>query len=152
MPENPPLSDAQIAFFAEQNRLAAERASKRTIRQALVGYLILGLGVLGMYLNGQSVSSTERAAVVDSGTAAVVAGCNRDFNGTQRLRSLLEHADDAVTAQQKAGKVTAAQAADAHDFYAAELAKIPLPDCRKAQFVLTDDPEKPIVIPTPLHP
>lgn len=146
------LSLEQLDFFTDQTERAVRRATKRTRNQALVGYLILLVGVFGMYWNGQHVSNTERGAIVESGRAAVIDGCNRDFKATQRYRGLLQRAEATVAVQVKQGKITVDQAQEARDFYDGELKLAPLPDCRKVEFLPTDDPSAPIKSPAPLHP
>lgn len=144
--------DEIIEFFASETEKAAKRASRRTLRAALVGYLVLFVGVFGMYWNGQHVSGTERQAVVDSGRVVAIAGCNRSFKANQGFRALFTRLIRVTEAQAKRGEISQYQAQQSLRFYRAERAKIKLPDCRQAGRILTDDPEADIRHIPPLYP
>lgn len=150
MPQH--LTQAQLDYFTEQTRLAVNKSLRKYVRGAIVGFLVLAFG-FGYALHENSVTSNEgREAVVNSGKAVSVAGCNRDFRATERARGLLIRAQDATTRQHEAGKIPDDQFKEAQDFYAKELSKNPLPDCRKVEVALTDDPNAPISIPPALYP
>lgn len=151
MPGHDPLHPDLLAFFTEQTNRAVKKAARRTLRQAAVGYLILFVGVMGMYWNGQHVSNAEREAVVQSGSAVVVDSCNRDYIATGRLRGIIIRIRNVIEAQDEAGKGDPEENQFAVDFYNNELKKIPLPDCRDTADALTADPDKVLKVPKPLH-
>lgn len=150
MPE--PMTQEQIDYFAKECEDSFRRGSRWAAKRALVGYGILFAGVLAMYWNGQHVSGTERDAIVESASVAAVTNCNRDYNQIERLRGLLTRAQEQTTASARRGEIPQGQATHAKDFYSGELARLPLPDCRKVKVVLTSNPNKPIIAPHPLHP
>lgn len=141
----------------------ASYAVRRYARNSLVGFAILFAG-LGYAWHTQAqdaadsrdaIAKASRAsveAIVSSGRAVVVDSCNRDFRSNGRLRGLLLRAEAEIPKAVKKGRLTPNEAKDALEFYGKELARIPLPDCRKARTVLTDDPRAPIRQPVPLHP
>jgi hypothetical protein len=146
-----PLAEAQLELFTEQTRKAVEKAESRAIRRALVGYAILFAGVLGMYINGQSTSTHEREAIVESGQAISVAGCNRDHRTTKALRNVLTTANQQRREAFRRGAITSEEYAAARKYFRQQRATLIIPDCREAQDIVTDDPDKKIVVPTPLH-
>ena len=130
----------------------ARRALKHYSRRSLVGFLVLLVGV-ALAIHGNSVTNQNaRVAIVKSGKALAVDGCNRDFQAIGRQRGLLLRAQAASEKEFQKGHMTVQQHALAVKFYSEELSHIPLPDCRKARNILTDDPNAPIRVPTPLHP
>lgn len=146
------LTKAQLDYFSEQTERAVRKALRRYVRGAVIGFLVLAVG-LGIALHANATTSNHaRQAVVNSGRAVTVAGCNRDYRATQRFRGLLTRAQATTAVQHKQHKITDQQFADAQNFYRTELAKLPLPDCRKVEVILTDNPDAPIVIPPALHP
>lgn len=154
-----PFTDAQVEWLAqrdeylwEEHRGWFERRFKTRARKATVGFLILLAGVGFTQYSSDQVGRESRDAIVQSGRALAVDGCNRDFNSIQRLRSLLQSAQSAQRRAFLKGQVTPTQYAEGVKFYTEQLAQTPLPDCRHARNILTDDPSKPIQVPTPLHP
>lgn len=147
-----PLTEEQLAFFTEQTERAADKASKHTLKQATIGYLILFMGILMMYLNGQSTSQREREAIVESGRVVSVDGCNRDYETIATLRDEIEASKDRTLKLVKEGTLTEAQAMrsinETDDF----LERYVLPDCRKAEEVLTSDPDQVNRVPKPKYP
>ena len=142
----PPMTEDQLDFMSKQSERAAHKATRRTLRSAFVGYVILIAGVLAMYQNGQHVSNGERDAIIRSGTVVSVEGCNRDFADKEQFISLLERLQSASkrSARLQHLKTTDPQVKLALDFYSDEIAraKRELPDCRREQHMLTDDPER----------
>lgn len=146
--KHPPVTEEQLALFSGMQRNAVVKALRRWTRTAVLGYLILLGGVFAMYENGQSVSSGERQAILESGTAVLVDSCNRDYNATLRLRGVFERLITAV----KEADAPEARKEMSLRFYRGELEKLPLPDCRKAVGALTADPDETIHMPKPLYP
>lgn len=152
MSPNAPMTEEQLEFFTHQTARAVRKATSKFAVAASVGYLILFGGVFAMYENGQSVSDKESNAVVQSGRAVAVSGCNRDFKDRKSFRALFERLIVAVDASVERGDATPAQGRFAKKFYQDELDKLPLFDCRDAEKVITDNPGRTARIPTPLHP
>jgi hypothetical protein len=146
------MTDEQLAWITEQVDRAAHKAAHRTMKGAVIGYVILFLGVLGMYFNGQSVSKKERGAVVDSGRIVSVDGCNRDYNTIQTLRDEISKSKKRTQQLVKEGTLTQAQADRAIEQTNDLLERYQLPDCRKAETVLTDNPEDVSKQPVPRFP
>lgn len=141
----------------------ANYAVRRYARNSLVGFVILLAGLGYAWHTGaedaadsrDAIAKSSRAsatAIVASGRALAVDSCNRDFKNTGRLRGLLLRAEAEIPKAVKKGRFSKEEAADALEFYDKELARIPLPDCRLAEVILTDDPSKPVQQPVPLHP
>jgi hypothetical protein len=160
-----PFTQEQIEWLAEREAVLdagregwVRRQFRRFRNQALVGFLILAGGVGAAFaVSAQDqaarheLAKDQRHAIVQSGHAVSVAGCNRDYLTIGRLRNVLLASQAFQTAALKRGDITQAQFDRARTFYSAQLAGLPLPDCRDALAVLTDNPKARIVIPTPLH-
>jgi hypothetical protein len=128
-------------------------------RQALIGYLILVAGVVVAFAQNHSESNARRVqgvsarhAVVQSGRAVAVEGCNRDFESTKSLRGVLVASQAASAQSFKRGEITKQRYEQSQAFFKTQLEKLPLPDCRKVLRVVTDDPNKTTRIPVPSHP
>lgn len=150
--EQPPLTQEQLDFFSTQTAEAVKKSNKRVLRSAFAGYLILLVGVFGMYENGQSVSGNERQAVVDSGTVISVDGCNRDFQDREVLRAQIEKGKKTTLQYVKDGTLTQKQADRAIRETDEFLKSYPSIDCRPAAKILTDNPDDVTRIPEPMYP
>ncbi len=148
----PPMTEEQLDYFSEQTRRAVRRAVRNYSRGAMIGFLILvgGLGFVQVSQNHENQQAQE--ALVQSGRVVAVDGCNRDFKQTARIRSLMQRLLAATEEAYDKGQMTADKYAQARAFYQSELDRQVLPDCRKAEQVLSSDPSKPINPPTPLYP
>ncbi len=122
------------------------------INGPLVGYIILLVGIGALYYKSVSYTIDSRNTIVQSGRAVAVASCNRAFENRQALRRLLEAAQAISKARAKRGDITPSEAKLTEDFYQTELRRLNLPNCEQALYVLSDDPNKKITIPTPLRP
>jgi hypothetical protein len=149
-----PMTHEQMSWVAEQTEHAVRKTARKVVLSALVGYIILFAGVMGVYHNGQSTSSNEQKAIVQSGNIVAVDGCNRDFEDQKRWINLLERLKDSSELAYKPGRTTEAQYRTAIEFYSGEiaLAKKALPDCRQAEHILTDDPDADRERVRPLYP
>jgi hypothetical protein len=147
-----PMTEEQLEFFTFQTRHAVSKALRKFAAGAAIGYLILAGGVVAMYENGQSVSDSEQNAIVQSGRAVAVDSCNRDYTSRESYRGLFFRLLAVIDEQVRQGEVTKRQGEFAKRFYRGELAKLPLPDCRKAEKVITDNPDRTTRVPTPLYP
>jgi hypothetical protein len=154
-----PFTQAQL----EQIGTEVQRASKRVRDRALVGFIILLIGIGVVYNVGQHHTAEQRKevrnqataqarAVAQSGRAVAVEGCNRDFNTMSALRASYSSAQALTEAAGKRGEITPRQLETARKFYSDQLAKLTLPDCRLAARILTTNPKTPVQVPTPLYP
>lgn len=155
----PPFEPEQIVWLEESRRDSVRRAVKRFRNAALVGYLVLTVGVVVAFQNNHNESTQRRAqgvaqrdAIVKSGSAVAVDGCNRDFKTITGLRAVLMDAKTFQRNQLKQGHITPQQYATAKSYYNTQLGRLVLPDCRRAASVITQNPDKPVPAPVPLHP
>lgn len=142
-----PLTQEQLEWVVEQTHLTAERAGRegaRGVRKwATIGYVTLVLGLIFVQQVGNNTSEKERSAIVDSGRAVSVDGCNRDYREDVRIRDVFLTSQSIVKARLKAGESPdPANDRKVIQFYDAQLAAFELPDCRKAESLLTSDPDK----------
>lgn len=119
-------------------------------RRALTGFLILLLGIGVVTKLDSDRGAAAREAIVDSGRAVAVLGCNRDFRTQQQVRGVLEASITRSQRRLEAGEITPNEHARQEEFLRAQLAQLPLPDCRLA--TITDDPNEEVMVPEPLHP
>jgi hypothetical protein len=145
------------------DRRRSDANLKNYARNAVIGYVVLILGVFGTYTIGQSNDRAARsrdqitnqrsaAAILRSGNIIAVDGCNRDFRATKALRLVLRGGKRNVTKNLANGSITRKQAVEAFDFYDQALTQLPLPDCRDSLNVLSANPETKQEVPTPLNP
>lgn len=156
----PGMTQAQLDFFTEQTERAVEKGVKEGVRRyrnrALQGFILLLVGlVCVIYVqakesrNDQAARDAQQTALVKSGRAVAVDGCNRDFITAQSFRATITRLRDATksrTDQNPAATKTAVA------FYTAVLDISPLPDCRTAQSVITDNPSAPVRFVLPYYP
>lgn len=147
---NPPVSEEQIKLFAELSAETTRLSLRRYVRRMTVGFLILLAGTAAQHVVSSHDASVARNAIVKSGTAVAVDGCNARYDDRQSIRGIfltLEALNVRNATHQPAEAVQ-----DAQEFYEGQLDKLPLPDCRKQQHILTDTPYPAIKIPVPKHP
>lgn len=157
LPETPmPLSPEQLDWFTEQTERAADKAAHRATRiisrSATLGFLILLLGIIYVFHTSNAQNSDGRDAIVSSGRTVAVDGCNRDYQDRVQFIELLLRGEQAVIVAHKAGTTSNAQYAQGIAFYERQLKEYPLLDCRKAESVITADPEKASQPPEPFWP
>lgn len=147
-----PLSSDQLEFFTEQTRRAVHKAVGRYVKGAVIGFLILLMG-LGLAMHQSSAdNNNQRQAIVQSGRAVAVASCNGRYQDREGLRNLLISAERTIPAEVKRGNITESQAQRAKEFYDSQLGRLRLPDCRIAAHAISSDPNREIRVPVPLHP
>jgi hypothetical protein len=148
------LTEEQLAFFTEQTRRAVSKALRKFALPALSGYVALLVGLVIAF--GANANTSEQAtqaqhdsrvAIVASGRAVAVDGCNRDFRSTDKFRGLLVRLKVATEVSKTS---TPAQKAAGLKFYDTTIADQKYPNCAAARSIITDDPKKPVVVPTPL--
>lgn len=142
------MSDEQLEFFSDQTRRAVHKAVGKYVRGAVVGFLVLLVGI-GFALHD---ANSARHAVVQSARAVAVSSCNGRYQDREGLRNLLISAERQIPREVKRGNMTPEQAASAKVFYFSQLHKLKLPDCRAAARIITDDPDSTTRIPVALHP
>lgn len=154
-----PFTNDQLEYLAERDARIEENAGRgmrkglRHLRNsALVGFLILLGGIGGAITTSQHDSDSSREAVVTSARVVSVDGCNRDFTTITRVRAVLVNAKKFQVAALKRGDISLERYADAIAYYDEQLSGLPLPDCRNAVNVITDDPTKQTQVPDPRYP
>ena len=129
-------------------------------RNAVVGFLILLLGIGFVQWDNQKDNSDARKeiaaksvqsdrAIVKSGRAVSVAGCNRDYVTIARLRELILAGREDIRNYVAEGTLNPEQGARAQKRITAQVKEYPLPDCREARRIVTDNPRDLGPIPPP---
>lgn len=129
-------------------RDAVRSAQRRGIRIALTGYLILFGGIMAERYVSAHESNAAREAIVQSGTVVAVSGCNERFKDRKEVRAVLIASRDETRRRKD---ISPERRAASEAFFTERLAKLPMPDCRKALTILSDDPNKKVTIPKPLY-
>ncbi len=153
------MSSSPLDLLVER---AIQTAQKRWIRLALTGYLILFSGLVGERLvsahdTGQrrADNAKSRQAIVQTGTVALIDGCNGRFEDRTALRDILISTRREVVKRLKNPQLTNEQRQQlrfAKQFYDARLDKLPLPDCRNQLDVISADPDAVVILPEPKYP
>ena len=142
----------QLNFFTEQTDRAVRKSLRIFSRRAVAGFIVLFVAAIGNVWFASRVSHNAREAVIKSGDAVAISGCNRDFRTIETLRVLLKTAAAASASQEKKGEISHERGAAAKQFYVSQLKALKLPDCRKSDDILTDNPNKQVAVPEPLYP
>lgn len=123
-------------------------------RNALLGYVVLLLGLGANSLIDRDRANQGRSALAESGNVVSVSGCNRDFRLYQKVRAVFERSLQAAQDQHDQGLTTDAQYEKVKAFYEDQLTNFSLPDCREVANTLTDDPTRSgdKTAPIPLYP
>jgi hypothetical protein len=154
-----PLTQEQLDWVTAQTERAAAKAAaqaaekaaeegvrkgrKQQARQARIGFIILLLGILLVFHLGNRASDGERQAIVDSGKVVSVDGCNRDYTEDVRIRDVFLTSRSIIKNRLEAGESADPQADKAAvRFYDEQLLAFKLPDCRRAEALLTSDPDR----------
>jgi hypothetical protein len=150
------MTGEQLDFFTQQTERTATKAARIAVREyrnrAIVGFIILLFGIIYVQWYNSHTAKEAREAIVQSGRAVALLGCNRDYHTQQALRSVITASKAFAVTAEKNGVITEADLAARQDFYDAQLAKIEIPDCRAAKSVVTDDPRDLGPLPEPLYP
>lgn len=128
------------------------QALRRYRTGALTGFVILTLGLLGAVGVSEHHNAKARQAVLDSGRAVAVVGCNRDFQQGAELRAIIKQGRDQIQQYVQEGTLTQAQADRSIKASNEALERLPLPDCRRVGDQLTSDPDEDIRVPEALYP
>lgn len=146
-----PLTEEQLHWIEQQTIAAAEKAGKYVWKRAIWGFVVfvVALILVAGYNNHQNTVS--RDAIVQSGQAVAVDGCNRDYQDRVQFRGLLERLKEASKVSYQSGRTTKDQYDTAVDFYDDQLKKFALPDCRDAENLLTSDPNKDLPVIKPYY-
>lgn len=147
-----PLTEEQLSLISTWSERAVKHGVRRYARGALVGFLILLASNIYVWSFSNRNNSDSRSAIVQSGKVVSVAGCNRDFNTITALRGVLTNARAFQDAALKRGDITREQFDRAQDYYDQQLSALKLPDCRKAERILTSDTGDVPPAPVPLYP
>jgi hypothetical protein len=155
----PPMTEEQLDYFSEQTRCAVDRALNKYMKRAMIGFLLLFIGFLynastnrAQQVDIRSQAEAARDVLIESGDVIAIDGCNRDFQTTSALRGVLL-ASAAFNRQNFEDGIIDRTTLDQRlRFYDDQLDRLPLPDCRKSQGILTDDPQHNLPKPQPLYP
>lgn len=143
MPHHEPFSEAQLEWITASTHRAVDKTLRAYRRTALVGFMVLLVGVIvALYLAAHQ-NSKAQDSIVASGNVVAVDGCNRDYTDRVKFRSLLLRLKASSDASFKRGQTTKEQHDTANSFYKSQLDNYPLLDCRQAAHVLTKDPQDP---------
>lgn len=142
---------ARDAYLDKQREARTARHFKRFRNSALAGFLVLAGGIGGAFYTSQTDSDASRSAIVTSGRAVSVSGCNRDFHTVNTLRGILLRAQAFQAAARERGDITQAAFERGNAYYAEQLAALRPVDCRPSADVVTDDPNKTTHVPVPEH-
>lgn len=161
-PFDPPpagLTSEQLDFFTYQTERAVDKAiakaeemDKKRARGRLLGFAALFLIFLANTFYIAHIGAKSREQVVRSGDIVAVAGCNRDYEDRVAVRGVLLASKEFTVNAFKRLNLSEAEKEARLQFYDDRLAELPLPDCRLADDVLTDDPDSPLVVPEAFYP
>ena len=152
-PEPPiPLTEDQLEWITKQNERIARRVLWLYVRWAMVGFVVLFVAFLGNVIYSNHLNAVSREQVVRSGDIVAVAGCNRDFQERLEIRGVLIESKAFTRQAYRRGAISEVERDLRIEFYNERLQGLPLPDCRVADEILTDDPDKPLREPAPLYP
>lgn len=164
------ITPDEARWYSQQRQqdidIAVQRTSRHLMRRALTGFLILLVGLLvafytnqqqygiskDQYRDNRKTAIAQRQAIVVSGRAVSVDGCNRDFNTITKLRGVLIASKDFARSAYKEGSISRDRYSRSIQFYNNQLAELRLPDCRKAKTIVNQDPRTPVRIPVPRYP
>lgn len=104
----------------------------------ILAFLGLALALGTTVYRSEDLRNDSRVGFINSGTAGVIVGCNRDFDTLTKVRGLFVRLDDANLQSYRSGKTTAEARREAKVYYQGELKNFELPDCRKAKITDTD--------------
>lgn len=152
------FTEDQLHFLRVSRQKAVHDALTRYVRGATVAFLLV-FAALGynQYQRDRDLdvrradAVSARQQIVRSGNAVAVAGCNRDYRTITRLRNVLTASHAFQRSALKRGDISSSQFTRASEFYRSQLDGLPLPDCRIAAHTVTDNPDRHIKVPTPLH-
>lgn len=149
--EPQPLTQAQLEWVVEEVETATEKAAKRGAaegakierRRNRIAFLLLLAGIILVFWLGNRASDAERQAIVESGKVVAIDGCNRDYQEDVRIRDVFLTSQNLVKSRIQAGQSADPEADKAAlEFYDQQLDAFKLPDCRKAEGLLTSDPDR----------
>ncbi len=149
-PKHPDINDPKSRHYMTPGAREAFNAYRRN---AVIGFLILlfGLGFV-QWDNNKTAANARKdiaaqsvqadRAIVKSGRAVSVAGCNRDFDTIASLRKQIRIGLRRIDRLEADGTYTKAQADAGREAQTRFLREYKLPDCRSALDIVTDNPRK----------
>ena len=144
--------DELLEWIEDSTHRAASKALRRYVIGCTTAFLLL-LGASGFnYYDSHRQSDQARGAIVQSGSAVSVSGCNRDFRTITSLRLVLTDAKALYEDSLKAGKLTQAEYERGVQYYDDQLERLALPNCHDAGKILTDTPSRAPDVPEALVP
>lgn len=156
----PGMTEEQLDFFTQQTERAVDKGVREGVRQyrnrAVQGFVILLVGLMTLtYFQAhaaedqRAVRDQQQVALVSSGRAVAVDGCNRDFRTAQSFRATITRLKEATMSRADQNTEATRQAVA---FYDGVLEISPLPDCRDAENVITSNPSAPVMNVRPYFP
>ena len=139
-------------WIEDSTRRAAREALRIYVRGTAAAVAALLAALVFVFLSDNAQRSSARQAIVDSGDAVSVSGCNRDFTTIMTLRGVLSASQEARKTLYERGALGKDEYETGKQFFTKQLILLELPDCRDSLHVLTDDPNAEIVVPTPRFP
>lgn len=153
------ITEEQLEFFTYQTERAvtkahrmALRADQRRAKQRMVGFMVLFVAFLANAFYANNLATEARDRIIRSGDAVAVSGCNRDYEDREAIRRVLTASKDFTRNAFRRLDMSEEGVRLRLEFYDTQLGQLPLPDCRLADDVLTDDPDMPIHYPKPMYP
>ena len=135
-----------------EDRPLTHREFTRYVRGSVTGYLILFAGLLGSVWYTANESHNSNKAIVRSGSAVEVDGCNRDFTSmTVQLDTIRSRRTNLILLTKPEDKGAGYRQALRNLSNNESQLEAAIPDCRDAAKVVTDDPSSVTVTPPPLH-
>lgn len=149
---NEPFTEEQLAAMSREVQHTARKMLHIYVRNAVIGFVILLVANIYVWSTAQTLNSDAREAIVQSGRAVSVDGCNRDFQTINALRGILTAAQSERARALKRGEISPQQFQRAQEFYHQQLANLQLPDCEQSREILTDEKDRAPLVPQPLRP
>lgn len=147
-----PLTEEQLKLISSETQRAAGKALSRYRQSAIAGFLILTFGIGFVFWDSGQRAADSRHAIVQSGKAVSISGCNRDFLSAGVLRGLLLDGRQEIDKAAAKGRYPKDQLDTARKFYDRQLKRVSYPDCEAAGTILTSDRDQLPIVPKPLVP
>jgi hypothetical protein len=158
LPEDPVREKKLMDLMHRENDRAVRVALKSYSKKVAILFAAFAAAAAILFYIAFTDADEQRDDLRESGVAVAVEGCNRDFRGTEKIRSLLirlqKNGIERYRQTEKAGPVTpevTQQFNEAQDFYKDQLQEITLPDCRKTAAAFNVNPDR-LEDPVPLYP
>lgn len=146
-----PFTKEQLDWISNEVRHSANKVLRNWVIGGTIAFVLILIGLIVAFHVDAQHNEESRKAIVNSGRAVSVAGCNRDYDSIQKLRGIIIASRPQLKTYYEEGSLTRAQYLRALDNIQKQLKDYPLPDCRRSLKVLTDDEDATVVIPEPKY-